>query len=189
MLKNNREPDLLIGFETVTGEIIQLMIEAKYLSGASDIEIDIDNRMPERSGNQIADQVNCFPCYFPKVNNKVIRNVHMYVTADDSCPLLVYERAADHILKKDIPLFWLNWQSLPDFLKDIHTEDHGRQEIINDLIQLLQRKNLIPFKGFKMILTGEWNKFIGQSFWTAQKWWDVHLPHSFSSKGFFKEES
>ena len=189
LLKNNREPDLLIGFETVTGEIVQLMIEAKYFSGASDIEIDIEDSTPELSGNQIADQVNCFPDRFPNVQNKVIQNVHMYVTADDSCPLQTYERAADYILKKEIPLFWINWQSLSFFLKDIHTEDQGRQSMINDLLKLMQRKNLIPFDGFKITLNGHWNKLIGQSFWEEQPWWQVILPHLLSPKGFFKEGS
>lgn len=189
LLKNNREPDVLIGFETERGEIFQLMIEAKYFSGASDIEMDIERKMPDRSGNQIADQVNCFPDYFPDIQNKVIKNIHIYVTADDSCPLQTYERAVNHILKKEISLFWLNWQSLLAFLKNTQIEDKGRQEMINDLINLLQRKNLVPFDGFKINLIGEWSTLIGQSFWQAQPWWDVPLPHSLSPKGFLKEVS
>jgi len=188
-LQNNREPDLLIGFETVTGDIVQLMIEAKYFSGASDIEMDIDNRTPERSGNQIADQVNGFPNRFPNVLNKVIQNVHMYVTADDSCPLQTYENAADHIINKEIPLFWINWQSLSFFLKNIQTEDQGRMSMINDLLKLMQRKNLIPFEGFKISSNGQWNSLIGHSFWEEQPWWHVNLPRLSSQKGFFKEGS
>jgi len=188
LLKNNREPDLLIGIETETSGIVQIMIEAKYFSGASDMEMDAEDVTPERSGNQIADQVNCFPDAFPKVRDKGTRQIHMYVTAHDSCPAEIYDRATAHIVRKDIPLFWLNWQSLPSYLEEIETEDGGRQEMIDDLIRLLQRKELIPFRGFRIGSIGEWPSLIGQSFWVVQPWWNVPLPELLSPTGFLEEK-
>ena len=188
-LRNSREPDLLLGIETIKGEIIQVMIEAKYFSGTSDIEIAAEEITPERSGNQIADQVNCFPTFFPNLKNKVIGSVHLYVTAHDSCPIYVYERAEEHIKMKDIPLFWLNWQSLPALLSNVQPEDQGRQEMISDLIQLLQRKNLIPFDGFKTTPMSDLSSLIGQSFWQAEEWWSTPLPRLLSPTRFYKEGS
>jgi hypothetical protein len=188
-LKNGCEPDLLIGIETKTGDLFLLMIEAKYLSGASDFEMDFENSRPERSGNQIADQVNSFPDSFSNLKRKVVKKIHLYVTAHDSCPSEIYDRCTNHIIKKDIPLFWLNWQSLSAFLEKIHIEDQGRQTMINDLVKLLHRKNLVPFQGFKINLFRDWPKFVGQSFWHPQKWWSSSLPKIPLPIGYFRENS
>lgn len=184
-LRNGREPDLLLGIETYTGELLQIMVEAKYYSGTSDIEMSVDEMKPELSGNQIADQVNCFPDLFPNLRNRISQSIHLFVTAHDMCPTRIYEVASHYILKKDILLFWLNWQSLCAFLEETLVEDHGRQELINDLIELLKRKDLIPFNGFATEINGDWTALIGRSYW---QWWNVAAPALLSPTGFFREE-
>jgi len=183
LLRNNREPDLLIRIKPLSGAIIQVMIEAKYFSGASDIAIAIEDTTPDRSGNQIADQVNCFP----NPQDEFMQNAHIYITADDSCPLTTYDRAAEHIIREEVPLFWLNWQSLKVYLQDLPMEDIGRQEMISDLIKLLVRKDLIPFHGFKAIPKSSWTLSVGQSFWQDKSWWRATLPCLPSPIGFFRE--
>lgn len=163
--ENGREPDLIIGFETST-LIVQLILESKYLSGSSNIQIDRDDeKFQMLSGNQIADQINFIGHFFPNPQNKVIENVYMLITSHWSPPSLTYEQAKPHILRKDVPIYWTNWQSLPCFLQNMEIGDHGRQEMINDLLKLFARKKLIPFDGFKDSLNWEYRELIGKSFW------------------------
>jgi len=92
-LLNGREPDILMGIECSDGKIFQVMIEAKYLSGVSDVTLQDMEITSYYSGNQIADQVNNFPKAFPGLSNKPIAAcIHMYVTAHYSCPTDIYEK-------------------------------------------------------------------------------------------------
>lgn len=187
-LSNNREPDLLIGIRTTEDQIVLIMVEAKYFSGASNYDIEPENITPELSGNQIADQINCFPDVFPDISIKATQCLHIYVTAHDILPVNILESASQHIKKGNIPFFWLNWQALSNLLMIVKDEDIGKQEMINDLIKLLKRKDLIPFDGFKTMMTGDWKPLIGKSFLQAQSLWSVQVPHLPQPIGFLMEE-
>jgi hypothetical protein len=183
-LANGREPDMLIGIECSDGKIIQIMVEAKYLSGASDVTLQDTEINSYYSGNQIADQVNNFPKTFPDLSKKSIAAcVHMYVTAHYSCPIDIYENAKTYIKKIDIPLFWINWQSLPAFLIVAREKSvtGGTCALLSDLLDLLIRKDLVPFAGFHYQTRGNFSQLVGRSFWSPLKssWWSmsaVSLP-------------
>lgn len=177
-LINGREPDLLIGIESFNGKIVQIMVEAKYLSGASDVTLQDTETTFYYSGNQIADQVNDFPKTFPELNGKtIVACIHLYVTAHYSCPTDVYENAIKFIEKIDIPLYWLNWQSLPAFLRVVlaNPVNHGTWALLSDLLLLLERKNLVPFDGFNQQITCNFSRLVGCSFWSQSKagWWSI----------------
>jgi len=183
-LVNGREPDLLIGVECADGRIIQVMVEAKYLSGASDVALQDTEITCYYSGNQIADQVNNFPKALPDWSNKPIAAcIHMYVTAHYSCPTDIYENAKTFIEKSDIPLFWVNWQSLPAFLivaREKSVTD-GTRALLSDLLGLLRRKGLVPFAAYNDQTNSNFSHLVGRSFWSPSKadWWPtsaVFLP-------------
>jgi hypothetical protein len=185
-LVNGREPDILIGIECSDGKVVQVMVEAKYLSGASDVTLHDTEITSYYSGNQIADQVNNFPRTFPDLKNKFIATcIHLYVTAHYSCPTDIYENAKAYIEKTDIPLLWVNWQSLPAFLRVAleKTTNYGTLALLSDLLHLLERKDLAPFAGFDHKTRCNFSHLVGHSFWSPSKagWWSmpaVPLPNS-----------
>jgi hypothetical protein len=179
-LANGREPDVLLGIELQDGHIIQIMVEAKYLSGASDIYLDAENMTPYYSGDQIADQVDSFPERFPGLeDNPVSACLHFYVTAHSSCPMDAYENAKPHIDRNDIPLFWVNWQNLSSYLKRALQEAENDQlrALLSDLLQLLERKELLPFNGFRNQPPYDFASLIGCSIWPRKEmtWWSNAL--------------
>lgn len=171
-LLNGREPDLLIGIECMDGNLVQVMMEAKYLSGSSDVQLTDTEITSYYSGNQIADQVNNFPQYFPELSHiDVATCIHLYVTAHYSCPTDVYESSKPYIRRNDIPLFWVNWQSLPSFLVSAqqNLEDHGPHALLSDLLLLFERKDLLPFVAFNYKSIPNFKSLIGRSFWSQSQ--------------------
>ena len=183
-LANGREPDVLVGIEQMDKHLLVIMIEAKYLSGASDLFVEDYEITMHRSGDQIADQVNNFPERYPGIKDMLVTTrMHLYVTAHSSCPTDVYDNSRPHIRRKDIPLFWVNWQSLPAFLtRALQTlENETAQALLSDLLQLMTRKELVPFQGFDRKPARDFAQFIGCSLWpqSTSVWWStmaVPLP-------------
>ena len=183
-LKNNREPDLamLIGFDS--GHQLLALVEAKYFSGTSDFEVDETRGETDLSGNQIADQVNGLNAMthgellplFGKIDYGVpydeleLKRIHLFITVHTELPKADYENS----LKKvgdfwPIPSYWLSWGKLAEKLEaHITHSGSGLDALILDLLLLLKRKGLIPFKGFKTIPVDLEN--INPSFWNEVYW-------------------
>jgi hypothetical protein len=184
-LKNGREPDLLLEVVCMDGEIDLIMIEAKYLSGPSDFELQPEIET-STTGNQIADQINDFP---DKWNRCAVRSkVHLYLTGHFICPKDIFHIALPLIKNDAVRYYWLNWQSLEPFLMSTKCDlDESKKHMLQDLCKLLRRKKLINFTGF------QYNKIdfslnlpkIG--FW-KEKWWYAALPSFPKSFNFWREK-
>jgi len=188
-LDNNREPDLILGIELTDGDLFLVMIEVKYFSGTSDSDNEANKERPEDTGNQLAAQVNGFPKKF-LVQGKdcpVQGCCHIFITTHFSRPDENYDKAKQHIAN-DIPMFWVSWHTLPDFLRRHEHVDVGKQEMIKDLLTLLERKGLIPFKGISPIPQEDYAKYMGQRFWKAKKrgWWETAAPYQPTSGHFWR---
>jgi len=189
ILRNGKEPDLLIEIHEKGGSIAAVMIEAKYLSGPSNFDIEGEFTVAEVSGDQIADQINYFPVSLGEANEKEInvRN-HIYITAHFMCPIETFRDSRKKIRRHDVSYFWLNWQNLPAFLEEkIHKVDARTRSILADLLDLLKRKELVPFKGFQSSQLKHPSIFPEQSFW-RDEWWSIPtIPEIFKIKGFWRE--
>ena len=58
MLKNGREPDLLIALHQKSGKLVLIIVEAKYLSGPSNFEMEGEFTTAGVTGDQLADQIS-----------------------------------------------------------------------------------------------------------------------------------
>lgn len=189
-LQNRRKPDLVIGFETKRNEIVMVMIEAKYRSGPSDFEVDEKRQTIDQSGNQIADQVNNFPVRFQKCKElPIVKRVHLYITAHFTCPTNIYNEAITHIEAHDVVLFWLNWQSLIDYLQPHSITDRGKEEMIRDLVCLMRKKRLVLFRGFIQSPPSIIEDWAGQGFWSRKNmmWWKEQPPKLTNNLHFWRE--
>ena len=188
-LKNGREPDLLIAIHEKGGSVALMMIEAKYLSGPSNFDIDCEFTVAEVTGDQIADQINDFPVSLKEASEKEVSvRIHIYLTAHFMCPVETFEDSRIQIRRHDVSYFWLNWQTLPALLEEKILEiDTRTRSILADLLDLFRRKELVPFKGFKSARLKYPNIFPEQGFW-KYKWWGVPaIPKIFEIKGFWRE--
>jgi hypothetical protein len=185
ILKNGREPDLLLEIVCKDGEIDLIMIEAKYLSGPSDFELQSDNEA-SITGNQIADQINGFPDVWKR--KSVRSKIHIYLTCHFICPKNIYLETLPHIKKKSVKYYWLNWQSLEPFLASIQFKsDEGKKHMLKDLCQLLRRKKLINFAGFQCKSSNFYLNLPATGFW-REKWWDAELPSCPKNFNFWREK-
>lgn len=184
-LKNNRVPDLALLFSFDSGDFLLILIEAKYFSGTSDWKVAEETNPYRLTGNQIADEVlglyemsredllkwfqlpEATPCM--NVKGKLHR-IHLFITMHTILPVQDYDYSKKHLPEPwPINVYWLSWASLAECLKDhLGRADMGRAALLGDLYDLLQRKGLVPFRGFKMALWPACQE--KQSFW-YDSWW------------------
>jgi hypothetical protein len=190
-LPNGREPDvaLLIQHRDHFSELV--VVEAKYLSGTSDFAVaeGIDDR--GRTGNQIADQLRGMAAltedeiatWFNLSRPRTVRQyLHILVTKDVVLPRIVYHVAARHLpLPWPVSAYWLSWTSLAAQLTPhAASADLGRAALLGDLLSLLERKALVPYRGFAPRTT----RPLGLSSFWRDRWWlqspAVALPTTWS---------
>lgn len=192
-LKNNREPDVALLFCCDSADPVLIVVEAKYFSGTSDWEGDEPDNPFSLTGNQIADQVRGLkqmsaekllewfqPSVIAQRSNvrASLRRLHFFVTMHMTMPVHDYEHSAKR-LGKSWPLhsYWLSWTTLAECLRKRLDQPHeGLTALLSDLHALLDRKGLLPFRGFAMHPWQACSK--ASSFW-YEYWWfsqPLHLP-------------
>ncbi len=190
-LKKGREPDLIMAIHEKTGEITLVMIEAKYLSGPSNYEIEGEYTIAGVTGDQIADQINDFSDSSNGVEDKKVKvrvRIHIYITAHYTCPVETFKDSFAKINRHDVKSFWLNWQSLPEFIDNKIVAVEGRAKLIlKDLLDLLRRKELIPFIGFECSNLDYPSEFPDHGFWEEELWEVSMLPVLLNKDGFWRE--
>lgn len=196
-LPNQREPDVVLLFE-YSSSCSLLLVEAKYFSGTSDFETEEDVDHFGRTGNQIADQINGLA----SVSDEWVRStmtvnelapikhrIHLFVTANVMFPSPVYREAAKHTGPGNVSAFWLSWTFLCEFLETelAEIDDVGRAAQIVDLVRLLNRKGLVPFRGFRGDISWERPAELG-TFW-QRRWWQQAELTLANTNGFWRSEN
>ena len=188
-LKNGRKPDLLIGFHQKDGRVALVIVEAKYLSGPSNIEMESEFTTAGVTGDQIADQVNGFPDTLDKNRHAVISNrIHIYLTAHHTCPMDTYLDSSKRIERDDVRCFWLNWQTLTALLEKELMRVGGRTKLLlQDLLDLLKRKDLVQFRGFRVTDFEFKMEYPERGFW-KERWWQLKsIPDFDEMRGFWRK--
>jgi hypothetical protein len=178
-LRNGREPDVALLIEMDDAQAILVFIEAKYFSGMSDSEVpgDLDDR--GRTGNQIVDQVRGamdigheeLSRWFDWSGSVSICDmIHLLVTRDTRLPSDIYEDANRQLAAPwPIQPFWLSWTSLRAYLEPYrHHGDPGPSALVEDLIKLLEHKDLVPFAGFQLVA---WRGAVTMPRFWREEWW------------------
>ncbi len=166
-LKNMRELDvgLLLNFNDE--KYLFIGIEAKYFSGTSDWENVSDAVVTKLTGNQIADHVQginemsadeILKLFGRSLDSGImsdkfgIYRIYIFLTAHMVFPISDFEYADKHLDGYwSTPSYWLSWNFLPACLKPYQDQlDKRTNYLISDLYNLIKRKELIPFDGFKM---------------------------------------
>lgn len=151
-LNNGREPDLLIqGFENDVLKI-NIVIEAKYMSGKSDCEY-IEN---VRTGDQLADEYTGLINEGWRTegidNSKIVNNVLFYITNHYKNPKKDIEESIDIFEKNNsrikFKIYWTSWRRLSIIISNnISSYSQGQREMLIDLRSLLIKKG-IDYKVF-----------------------------------------
>jgi hypothetical protein len=175
-----REPDLLLALQTGSRRI-HVLIEAKYLSGASDLEIreiEEDGRL-QKVGNQLGDQLRDLHNGQYRVFQEAQRSQQLtlasrpddryllYLTAHLLCPQMELGRAAAAYPAAAGKLYWANWYQVY-----AHFEKMGllltappQSLILQDVCLLLARKGFASFQGFRPLPAARVSP-AAASFWT-----------------------
>jgi hypothetical protein len=188
-LRGGNEPDLMLCIETTDDRVTLVMIEVKYLSGPSDGSPPEEWVPGEDSGDQLAKQINGFPDRVAGCNvADVADRVHIYLTRHDQCPRHCYDKAEQYLDRPDrVKMFWLIWYTLHRFLvAELGEAQCGVRALLGDLSDLLKKKRLLPFNGFKgrrLLLLSSRGGFFQKDFWA------VGLPQPLVGDGGFMRKS
>lgn len=183
-------PDRALAFHTGGngryGRSVLILVEAKYLSSTSDSEREVNDDY-HRTGNQLADQIRCLLDLRPdevgrwfglRAAPAIESRVHLFVTAHGVLPGLELQEANKHLTGVLLDAaYWLSWLTLHDHLPcSPETMDPGRSALIGDLRRLLEKKRLVPYRGFGSIRP--WNPVpASPHFWT-EAWWKAKIDVS-----------
>jgi hypothetical protein len=197
-LANGLEPDLALLIQRQADADVLAVVEAKYFSGTSDSGASGDEESGAgRTGFQIPDQIDGFAgmslpelaAWFPTEHlSSNVHRVHLLITRDAYAPAPVYTEALARLPAPwQVSAFWLSWISLVDCLRPHRTHpDPGRAAQIQDLIDLLIRKDLVPFTGFQF--AGWTTPSVTPSFW-HEAWWGFVPPTLAASSSFWTTEA
>ena len=200
-LKNNREPDLALLFCFDLYKPLLILIEAKYFSGTSDWEMSEQDNSSILTGNQLADQVlgienmtdvEVLQWFQSSMDiekldiSDGLRKIHLFITTHTKIPSKDYNHSCKKISNQwPIHSYWLSWTLLADCLRDhIEKAEGGVAALLFDLFSLLQRKRLIPFRGFGQEPFQIFPEV--PSFW-SEKWWNLKLEHFDQYPAFWKD--
>ena len=149
------EPDVLLSIETTEGFHL-IMIEAKYFSGLSS-EAD-DSTQPN---NQLARELDNLRFLFGSYISlppeaKIQSRSLLFITQDMKIPEdLLAVSLAEYKKKRgqDADIYWTSWRFLPAILEQkLLLEDTPEHHaIMEDMLQLLQRKWLTMFTGVEPV--------------------------------------
>ncbi len=177
--QQRREPDALLALQ-IGSRLIHIVIEAKYLSGASDLEIQEVERDGQtyQVGNQLADQYRDLQNGRYRIFQAGLRNERLTLASELEDRHLLYLTA--HALKPDTELqqaclyhpgadgnlFWANWHQVNDHFCELQRQLPmlPYSLILEDICLLLDRKGFTSFAGFHPLLQGEIDP-TAASFW------------------------
>ena len=193
-----REPDLLLQLESES-DCYAVVIEAKYFSGPSDTE-NVDDETGAISGNQLSDQfIDLLEGNYKikgkikKLNASKEKRYILYLTKHSIKPKEELEKSINQFYNSDGNqgidfhdyLLWTNWTKIWSVLKKINNYDFPIPIIINDLIDLLEKRGFKDFTGFTL---EDWNvkKF---SFW-KERWFNYkHQKFNIYESSFFEQNN
>jgi hypothetical protein len=173
----NREPDVLIILTKIDGSTISILIEAKYMSGKSNLNRDEEsldkenNRLKHLDGDQLAELYMELQEGNIHIPDKSLREKFkksegnrfvFFVTAHYSFPRKDIEETFDVFKKKQygnhnsLDIFWINWMSIIDVIEEVKSRIDFKNAsttslLLSDLNDLLYKKELVPFHGFSKL--------------------------------------
>jgi len=149
------QPDVLLSIETTVG-FHCIIIEAKYFSGLSS-EAD-DNTEPNDQLARELDNLYFLPAHYIGLPSeaKIQSRSLVFITQDMKIPEdLLAESLAEYKKKRgqDGDIYWTSWRFLPAILEQkLLLEDTPEHHaIMEDMLQLLQRKWLTMFTGVEPV--------------------------------------
>ena len=135
------EPDALLYVELDGRDDLLILIEAKYLSGKSSEADDESDKPTDQLAREwdnlthVARQRNATPILIYLTADMA------YPTADISPSVQEYESKRPDV---DTPtILWLTWRRITDVFQS------AAEPILQDLVRLIKRLNLIAFEGFQ----------------------------------------
>jgi hypothetical protein len=153
------EPDVLISIESMNGDYLIILVEAKYLSSKSSIALnDAELEIAETPRDQLArEYLDLTEAHkFLNIPKEKVKNRFLiYLTAHRTIPydaLVESYRETKRFVKKgnEINLYWLSWFELLPTIKKLMDVSDWEEPILNDLKKLLERKRLIRFNGYRL---------------------------------------
>lgn len=158
------EPDVLIAIEFASGHFFLVLIEAKYFSSKSSSALSEEElEVAETPGDQLAREYSDLlvahdSFHIPK--SKVVGRALVYVTAHRCIPKGSLQESLAEIKRftsvaETMNLFWANWFELHPIVSQAKNADGLENVILDDLRLLLERKGLIHFRGFSLVIIGK----------------------------------
>lgn len=152
------EPDVALGLETEGHCVHLILVEAKYYSGLSseeDERLEPNDQLARELDN--LDAVSCVALGW-KPQLDIASRTLLFVTQHMGIPHdLLAQSLAEYSRKRnrDGDIFWTSWRFLPSILERIlETEtDSTHRAVLEDMRNLLLRKELIMFCGVEPIIT------------------------------------
>lgn len=177
--EQRREPDVLLALQ-IGSRLIHIVAEAKYLSGASDLEIqevEQDGQMYQ-AGNQLADQFRDLQhgryrifqegqrTEWLTLASKTTDRYLLYLTAHAIRPKAELQQASLYCPEAADYLFWTNWYQVYEHFYRIREQliTPPYPLILEDICLLLGRKGFASFDGFHPLPLGEVKPAVA-SFW------------------------
>ncbi len=170
-----REPDLVLKITDKIENVYGICVEAKYLSGKSNVSVEPEPGARQKedtsekftyfpSGDQLADQwMQIQQKHIPSYgwDASVGERALLFVTAHTERPQDAFIETFKALQKKGRDdekarkrLFWLGWFQLHEVLKNRWETGKGQTVkgtvlMMRHLFELLERKNLRAFRGYK----------------------------------------
>jgi hypothetical protein len=150
----------------IDGEIYHVIVEAKYRSGASDIDIvEVDEEEETILwGNQLADQLrelmvgeytvwqNGSRSEKKRLHSRVENRLLLYLTAHPMRPRKTLQQSLMLFPEGKSRLFWASWYDVWDYLQrkkdELKTPPYHR--VISDISVLLELKQFGTFQGVSL---------------------------------------
>ena len=155
------EPDVLIAIEFSSGYFFLVLVEAKYFSSKSSSpwseeeleEATAPRDQLAREYKELLDAHIVF--HIPK--SKVSGRALIYITVHRSIPIDSVEESLKEIGKlvsgeDDINIFWASWFELHPITSQVENTLDWERPIVDDLRRLLERKRLVHFRGFSLVM-------------------------------------
>lgn len=203
-MPNRKEPDVALLFVSDDGTARVLIVEVKYESGMSGIEIESQDQAPEDlTGSQLVDQMDGFAKapdqralikgWFRDYSGQLpprLDFAHLLITKDRALPKHIYTEASERLPAAGLrsfpcPVFWLSWRALARNLEPYsQLQATVVARLTADLVALLEQKEITdkPFEAFRELAwtgsvpcQGFWQ---GSGFFNPEDYARVSLPKS-----------
>jgi len=179
------EPDVVI-ILTCPDRVVAVNIEAKYLSGKHNRDIDdASAEASSLSGDQLVDQfMELKELRYRAIQQEIGKHKRIdefmlfYITAHFSPPIFDIEETRNKLAKLDKStavkqFFWLNWHVAYSICKS------KPSPVLQDLAELLLKKGLMPLLLWRWQITAETElalKTLGSESFFHQKYWEhMHI--------------